>query len=71
MSLTTAAVVSSLLFALAHFQALNTTGEDFQWFTFIFRFLAGGLFASLYVFRGFGITAGAHVAYDILIASCP
>lgn len=71
MSLTTAAVVSSLLFALAHFQALNITGEDFQWFTFIFRFLAGGLFASLYVFRGFGITAGTHVAYDILIASCP
>ncbi len=71
MSLTAAAVVSSLLFALAHFQALNTTGENFQWFTFIFRFLAGGLFASLYVFRGFGITAGAHTAYDVLIASWP
>ena len=69
MSLTAAATVSSLLFALAHHRALATPGESFYWFTFAFRFTAGGLFAALYIFRGFGIAVGAHVAYDIFIAS--
>lgn len=69
MGLFAAAIVSSLLFALAHHQAFAARGEDFQWFTFAFRFIAGGLFTTLYVFRGFGIAAGAHVAYDFLVTS--
>jgi hypothetical protein len=30
--------------------------------------MAGGLFAAVYLYRGFGIAAGMHVAYDILVA---
>ena len=29
--------------------------------------LAGGFFAMLYVVRGFGVTVGAHAAYDLLV----
>ena len=60
-----AVVVTSLFFAAAHH--LGTTGEAFGWFAFSFRTLAGLVFGGLFVARGFGITVGAHVAYDLLI----
>jgi hypothetical protein len=33
----------------------------------VFRFLAGALFAVVFVLRGFGIAAGAHALYDIYV----
>jgi hypothetical protein len=33
----------------------------------VFRTLAGVYFAVLFIFRGFGITVGAHAGYDIAI----
>lgn len=68
MSWIAAAVVSSLFFALAHYHSMNITREQFHWFTFAFRMSAGVLFSALYITRGLGITVGAHVAYDVLIA---
>jgi hypothetical protein len=41
--------------------------EHFQWRSFLFRTAAGTYFGLLFLFRGFGITAGSHAAYDILI----
>jgi hypothetical protein len=32
----------------------------------LFRFLAGVFFSILFIYRGFGIAAGSHAAYDIL-----
>jgi hypothetical protein len=60
-----AVVATSLLFAEAHY--VGSLGDDFHWDSFIFRFLAGVFFSILFLFRGFGITAGAHAAYDILV----
>lgn len=60
-----AVVASSLLFALAHYT--GGSGEAIGWFSFSFRALAGGVFAGLFLWRGFGITVGAHAAYDILV----
>jgi membrane protease YdiL (CAAX protease family) len=60
-----AVVVSSLLFSAAHHMGPN--GEAFHWFAFTFRFLAGVFFSLVYVYRGFGIAAGSHAAYDILV----
>ena len=70
-----AAVVSvfatSLVFAAAHY--VGPYGEPVQWaarafwFGFVFRWLAGGFFSILFVCRGFGVTAGAHAGYDILV----
>ena len=57
--------LSSLLFAVAHY--VGPHGESFVWFTFLFRFLAGTIFGLLFVFRGFGIAAGSHTLYDVLV----
>lgn len=55
--------VSAVLFSLYHYLG----HESFRWHTFIFRTLAGGYFAGLYMTRGFGITAGSHTIYDVLV----
>jgi membrane protease YdiL (CAAX protease family) len=69
--LVAAVLLSSLLFSVAHY--VGPCGDRLQWSsflfwnTFLFRFLAGVFFALLFVYRGFGIAAGAHAAYDILV----
>jgi len=60
-----AAIATSFLFAFAHHFGPN--GEPFRWFAFIFRFLAGMFFSMVFIYRGFGIAAGSHAAYDILV----
>lgn len=57
-------VVSAILFSSYHY--LSPT-EHFQWRAFAFRGLAGIYFGALFLTRGFGITAGCHAAYDIII----
>jgi membrane protease YdiL (CAAX protease family) len=64
-SILTAVVVTSVLFALAHY--VGPHGDRWQSFSFLFRVLAGGFFAWLFVERGFGVAAGAHAGYDILV----
>jgi membrane protease YdiL (CAAX protease family) len=59
-----AVLVSSLLFAAAH--NVGPYGERFHAFAFVFRTFAGLFFSVVYVYRGFGIAAGSHAAYDIL-----
>jgi hypothetical protein len=60
-----AIVLSSLAFASAHYVAPH--GDAFTWFSFLFRGLAGGFFALIFVYRGFGIAAGCHGLYDVLV----
>ncbi len=60
-----AVLASSLIFSAAHY--LGRAGEPFYWFSFLFRFVAGVFFSILFIYRGFGIAAGAHAAYDILV----
>jgi membrane protease YdiL (CAAX protease family) len=56
-------LLSSIAFSAYHY--LGT--ERFVWQTFVFRTAAGLYFGTIFVFRGFGITAGSHAAYDVLI----
>jgi hypothetical protein len=56
---------SSVLFSLAHY--VGPLGDSFDLHSFTFRFLAGVFFAILFEARGFGIAAGSHAAYDILV----
>ncbi len=71
MALTVAVAATSALFAAAH--SVGPYGEALQWREFgfwyglIFRFLAGVFFSVLFAVRGFGIAAGAHAGYDILV----
>ena len=58
-------VVTSLLFSAAHY--IPPSGDPFRWLTFLFRFLAGVFFAVLFRYRGFGIAAGTHAFYDVLV----
>ena len=71
-----AVVLSSLMFAAAHYRfdvtigqvhLTTSMGDSFDWISFLFRFSAGGFFSVLFIFRGFGIAVGAHALYDILI----
>jgi hypothetical protein len=56
-------VLSASLFSAYHYLG----NEAFHWRIFVFRMMAGVYFAGLFVARGFGVTAGTHMAYDILI----
>ena len=57
-------VLSAVTFAGYHYLS---PAEHFQWRSFMFRTAAGAYFGLLFLLRGFGITAGSHAAYDILI----
>jgi hypothetical protein len=74
-----AAAIASILISAALFSAYHHMNilplesglravDPFTWPKFIFRTLAGVYFAVLFAFRGFGITAGTHAFYDIIVA---
>jgi membrane protease YdiL (CAAX protease family) len=58
-------VLTSLLFSGAHY--VGPLGDTFAVYSFTFRTLAGIFFSLVFLARGFGITAGAHAAYDLLV----
>ena len=60
-----AVIITSLIFSAAHY--IGPHGDVLQLYTFTFRFLAGMIFAVLFVYRGFGIAAGTHALYDIFV----
>jgi hypothetical protein len=60
-----AVVATSCLFSLAHY--VGPLGDSFDLYGFVFRALAGVFFAVLFLARGFGIVAGTHAVYDILV----
>lgn len=56
-------VISSVMFAAYHYWSPLASG--FLWSDFVFRTIAGVYFGTLFIARGFGVTAGCHVVYDI------
>lgn len=54
---------SAVAFSLYHYWG----PEEFAPQTFVFRTLAGVFFGCVLLCRGFGITAGCHAAYDVLV----
>lgn len=58
-------VVTGALFSAAHY--VGPAADPWTLYSFTFRSLAGGFFGALFVLRGFGITVGAHAAYDLLV----
>lgn len=77
-------VMTSLVFSLAHYLGSPDQGYSFTmltdaiyriqttkslWFSFVFRTLAGMVFATLFFLRGFGIAVGAHAAYDVIVGA--
>jgi len=58
-------LISAILFSLYHYLG----AEKFQLQSFVFRTGAGIYFAVLFLTRGFGVTSGCHIAYDITIVT--
>ena len=56
-------LISAVLFSAYHYLG----NEPFDLRNFVFRTLAGVYFGLLFLVRGFGITAGAHAAYDLFL----
>jgi hypothetical protein len=56
-------ILSAIGFSLYHYWG----AETFEWPSFVFRTLAGIYFGLIFLWRGFGLTAGAHASYDIVI----
>jgi len=59
-----AVVVSSVLFSLVHYVGPT---ESFEVHSFVYRFLAGGIFCGLFCFRGFAVAVYTHAIYDIYV----
>ena len=60
-----AVLSSALVFSAFHY--IGAYGDPMQLSSFLFRFLAGLVFSTLYVLRGFGITAWTHAWYDVIV----
>lgn len=56
---------SAVLFSAAHY--VGALGDTFNLYSFTFRTVAGIFFGLLFFVRGFGITAGTHAVYDVLV----
>lgn len=55
-------MISAVAFSLCHYLG----PERFAWASFMFRTVAGGYLAGVFILRGFGIAVGCHVTYDLL-----
>jgi len=60
-----AVIITSVVFSAAHY--VGPLGDAFDLHSFAFRALAGIFFATLFLVRGFGIAAGTHAAYDMIV----
>lgn len=58
--------VGALIFSVFHY--IGPYGDRLSLGSFAFRTVAGLLFSSLYLLRGFGITAWTHALYDVFLA---
>jgi hypothetical protein len=58
-------IISAVLFSLYHYLG----NESFRLDTFGFRTAMGIYLAGVYVYRGFGITVGAHTVYDLIVVA--
>ena len=66
-SVIAAVLVSSLLFAVAHYDIATSGGLKFSWVGMAFHTTLGIGFGALFVLRGFGVAAGTHALYNVLV----
>jgi hypothetical protein len=60
-----AGVLSSLAFSAAHH--LGALGEPFAWNVFIYRAIAGSVFATIFYFRSLAHAVYTHAFYDVYV----
>lgn len=60
-----ATLIGALIFSAFHY--VGDYGDQFTLTSFTFRAIAGVVFSTLYLTRGFGITAWTHALYDVYV----
>jgi len=60
-------LLPAVFFAWLHHPPLGK--EPFTYVNFLFRTLAGIYLSGLFVFRGFGIAAGSHAFYNVIVVT--
>ncbi len=65
LSFIVAILIASFLFSLAHY--VGSAADSFEFYSFLFRFLAGIWFTTLYSLRGFSVVCLSHAFYDIFV----
>jgi Type II CAAX prenyl endopeptidase Rce1-like len=58
-------LISSMLFSAAHH--LGAMGEPFTWSAFVYRTLAGLIFAAIFYYRSLAHAAYTHALYDVWV----
>ncbi len=59
-----AIAITAIAFSLYHPQTFR---DGFQWIQFVFRALAGGYLAMVYLLRGFGIVTWSHILFNVYV----
>lgn len=65
LSILVSILVASFLFSLAHY--VGNAADHLELYSFLFRFLAGIWFTTLYSLRGFSVVCMSHAFYDIFV----
>jgi Type II CAAX prenyl endopeptidase Rce1-like len=60
-----AALIGALIFSASHY--VGPYGDRLTAYSFVFRTIAGLAFSTLFLLRGFGITAWTHALYDAFL----
>lgn len=60
-----AAILAALVFSAFHY--IGPYGDQFQTWSFVFRFVSGLALNVLFIARGFGIAAWTHALYDVFL----
>jgi len=66
-SLALSVLIAAVLFAIHHHEPLGS--EPYEFGRFMFRTLAGIYLGGLFLFRGYGITAGCHALYNVIVVT--
>ena len=63
------AKVAVILMAAALFAGAHVLGDarNFRWLSFLFRTAAGIYLGFVFLYRGFGIAAGVHIVFDLVV----
>ncbi len=58
-------VITALTFSAVHY--IGSLGDEFTWYSFIYRTIFGMIMSIMIIARGFAITSWSHAIYDIFV----
>ncbi len=58
-------LITALTFSAVHY--IGSLGDEFTWYSFVYRAIFGMLMSIMIIVRGFAITSWSHAIYDIFV----